>query len=164
MIKAKNIFLVEDDEDDQQFFIDAIKEIDNSICLYPAKNGVEALAKLNNMNTLPDLIFMDINMPLMNGLECLSHLKKHIQFKKIPVVILTTTSNGLERERARVIGANFFLLKSCDFSLLLKNIKDMLNLFPPIGSKQKKYEHINISSSHIGMEPHIISLLAEGLS
>src|SRR5438477_8949728 len=138
MTKAKNIFLVEDDEDDQQFFIEAIKEIDNSICLYQAKNGVEALAKLNNINTIPDLIFMDINMPLMNGLECLKLLKKQIRFKNIPVVILTTSNNGLERELARVLGANFFLSKLSNFSLFIRNITNMLNLkFSPIVSKQK---------------------------
>jgi len=102
MTKTKNVFLAEDDEDDQQFFIEAVKEIDNFICIYVANNGVEALAKLNNMLVLPDLIFMDINMPLMNGFECLTQLKRKIRFKNIPVVILTTSNNRSEKELAKV--------------------------------------------------------------
>jgi CheY-like chemotaxis protein len=160
MTKTKNIFLAEDDEDDQQFFIEAVKEIDNFICIYVANNGVEALAKLNNMLVLPDLIFMDINMPLMNGFECLTQLKRKIRFKNIPVVILTTSNNRSEKELAKVLGANFFLSKVSDFSLFIRNITDMLNLnFSPFMSTQKMYEHINISSLPAGMEPLIISSL-----
>jgi CheY-like chemotaxis protein len=69
--KAKNRFLVEDDDDDQLLFTEAINEIDNSISLGFAANGVDALSKLCKMSILPDMIFMDINMPLMNGLDCL---------------------------------------------------------------------------------------------
>jgi CheY-like chemotaxis protein len=140
MASARNIFLVEDDEDDQILFTMAVKEIDNSICLNQAKNGVEALTKLDNINPLPYLIFMDINMPLMNGLECLGHLKNHIHFKNIPIVILSTTNNPAHEELATVLGANFFLMKS-NFSLLQTKIGDMLNLFAPI-NQNKKYMNI----------------------
>ena len=164
MAMAKNIFLAEDDEDDRLLFTMAVEEIDNSICLNYAKNGVEALTKLSNMHTLPDLVFMDINMPLMNGFECLSHLKKHIRFKNIPVVILTSTNNPTEEELAQMLGANFFLLKSFNFSLLQTNITNMLDLFAPITGNKKKHEDINSSSLKPGMESHIISLLEGGLS
>jgi CheY-like chemotaxis protein len=76
-----SIKLCNNHHDDQQFFIEALKEIDNSISLNLAENGVEALTKLNKMETLPDLIFMDINMPFMNGFECLTQLRKQIRFK-----------------------------------------------------------------------------------
>jgi len=159
----RRIFLAEDDEDDQLLFTMAVKEIDDSILLNHAKNGVDTLTKLNNMHKLPGLIFMDFNMPLMNGFECLRHLKKSIHFKNIPVVILTSAKTVAEEELARVFGANFFLLKPFDFSLLRKNITDMLNLFLPVVDKLKRYEHINMSLLPAGMESHIISLLEDGL-
>jgi CheY-like chemotaxis protein len=162
---TKNIFLVEDDEDDQQFFIEAIKEIDESICIYMAKNGREALDQLNNINPLPDVIFMDINMPLMNGFECLTLLRKHVRLKTIPVVILTTSNNHAEAEVARALGAIFFLSKPSNFSLWKKNIMGVLNLYPlPIIAEQKNYEHIVIPFLQEGMEPHITPLLKERLS
>jgi CheY-like chemotaxis protein len=158
---TKNIFLVEDDEDDQHFFIEAIKEIDKSICICVAKNGVEALNKLDNMNSLPDVIFMDINMPLMNGFECLTLLKKHIRLKTIPVVILTTSNNPKEAEVAKVLGAVFFLSKPSDSSLWKRNIMGIMNLyFLPI-SEQKNYEHIVVPFLQESVEPHIIPLLKE---
>ena len=132
VIKPRNIFLVEDDEDDQQFFIEAIKKIDTSIVLNISKNGVEALTKLNNMDELPDVIFMDINMPLMNGFACLTELKKQIRFKTIPVVILSTTNNPAEAELAVMLGASFFLSKPSHFPLLKKNIARIVDLYYPI--------------------------------
>lgn len=158
---TKNIFLVEDDEDDQRFFVEAIKDIDKSVCIYVAKNGVEALDKLDRMNSLPDVIFMDINMPLMNGFECLAFLKKHTRLKTIPVVILTTSNNPAEAEVARELGAIFFLSKPSDFNLWKRNIMGIMNLYPLPISEQKNYEHIVIPLLQENIEPHIIPLLKE---
>jgi len=129
--KAKNIFLVEDDEDDQQFFKEAIKDIDETICLGLAVNGVDALAKLGSMSILPDLIFMDINMPLMNGLDCLKKLKSLVKFQNIPVVILTTSSIVLNRQLPFTLEANSYLKKPSDSLMLKKNIADMMNIYIP---------------------------------
>eukprot|EP01035_Chromulina_nebulosa_P054372 gene54372-74484_t len=72
MMQSKSILLVEDDKDDQEFFIEAIKDIENVTLYFVANNGKEALDKLRNSKVLPDLIFTDINMPVMNGIECLT--------------------------------------------------------------------------------------------
>ena len=131
MIKVKNIFLVEDDEDDQEFFKEAINDIDNTICLDMAVNGLDAIGKLAHMSILPDLIFMDINMPLMNGLECLKKLKSMAQFKNIPVVILSTSVNFNESQRADALGAGCFFSKPSDAAILKKNIMDMFKIYIP---------------------------------
>jgi CheY-like chemotaxis protein len=123
---TKNIFLVEDDEDDHEFFIEAIKDIDKPTCIYMAKHGREAIDQLNSINPLPDVIFMDINMPFMNGFECLALLKKHVRLKSIPVVILTTSNNTADAEAARALGAAFFLCKPSKLSLWKKNIMAIL--------------------------------------
>jgi CheY-like chemotaxis protein len=156
----KNIFLVEDDKDDQQFFIEAIEDIDKSICISMAQNGREAVDQLHNINPLPDLIFMDINMPFMNGFECLTLLKKHIRLKSIPVVILTTSNNPADAEVARGLGAIFFLRKPSKLSLWKNNIIEILNFYPSqIISEQKNNEHAVIPFLEESMEPYIIPLL-----
>ena len=134
MRKAKNILLVEDDEDDQQFFTEAINEIDNTISLGFAVNGIDALSKLCKMIILPDMIFMDINMPLMNGLDCLKKLKSIARFQNIPVVILTTSSNVFDRQLPFALEASSYLSKPSDSLMLKKNIADMMNLYisPPV--------------------------------
>jgi len=135
--KAKKIFLVEDDEDDQQFFKEALKDIDDTICLGLAVNGVDALMKLGSMSILPDLIFMDINMPLMNGLDCLKKLKSNVKFQHIPVVILTTSSTVYDCKLSFTLQASSCLSKPSDSLSLKKNITDMMKIYllPVIASE-----------------------------
>ena len=77
MIALKSIFLVEDDKDDQDFFTEALNEIANTKLFAIASNGIEALLRLKHSIILPDIIFMDINMPVMNGIECLVELTQN---------------------------------------------------------------------------------------
>jgi CheY-like chemotaxis protein len=73
---VKNIFLVDDDTDDQQFFVEAISGLKNISLSGVANNGSEALNVLNNSTLLPDFIFLDFNMPFMNGMQFLCEIKK----------------------------------------------------------------------------------------
>src|ERR1043165_892304 len=109
MKKIKSILLVEDNQADRFFFISALKEIENAILFDVAKNGKEALERLENRTVLPDLIFMDINMPVMNGIECLAAIQKKPDTKDIPVVILTTATELIEV--VRELGAKAFVEK-----------------------------------------------------
>ena len=87
----KKILLIDDDEDEQWIFTEALKEISNSIkCLYActAKEGLE-LSK----QSPPDYIFIDINMPLLNGLQCLELIKSDDRLKITPVIIYSTGIN-----------------------------------------------------------------------
>ena len=129
MKKTKTIFLIDDDKDDQQFFLTSLSEIDNTIQCNLANNGKDALDKLNNSSTTPDLIFIDINMPLMNGFECLTELRKQDRFSKTPIVILTTSKADAEAQCARVLGANVFLTKPSSVRLLQTKLQHVLTNF-----------------------------------
>ena len=88
----KKILLIDDDEDEQWIFTEAVKEISNSIkCLYActAKEGLE-LSKPSP----PDYIFIDVNMPLLNGLQCLELIKSDDKLKETPVIIYSTGINN----------------------------------------------------------------------
>jgi len=128
MVLYKNIFLVDDDEDDRLFFRDALQEIDNTIKCDFAVNGKDALDHLNKLHQLPEVIFLDLNMPLMNGLECLSFIKKDIRLALLPVVIYTTSQNVIDVEATHSLGANVYLTKPSSFDELKTKVQRILNL------------------------------------
>jgi len=126
MKNSKNIFLIEDDKDDQDFFTEALSEIENANLFAIANNGKEAIEKLKNSAILPDLIFMDINMPLMNGIECLISVSKNSLTKNIPVVMLTTDTEKMEL--VQKLGAKAFIKKPSNGKILREKIEQMINL------------------------------------
>lgn len=122
----KYVLLVEDNEHDTFFFTTAIRKIENAILLPVANNGASALVELSSSTLLPDLIFMDINMPGMSGIECLVEIIKNPDWMHIPVVMLSTSIE--EAEQARSLGAKAFLQKTCDQMELQANLVQMVNL------------------------------------
>jgi len=126
---VKKVLLIEDDEDDQLFFREAIDELHIHIKLSTAANGQEAIMLLTHATQLPDLIIMDINMPCMNGMDCLQMLKTHARFQSVPVVIFTTSQNPSDKQKALALGAAHFCVKPPGFALLKKHIAGILDLF-----------------------------------
>jgi CheY-like chemotaxis protein len=124
----KNIFLTDDDPDDWYFFRVALNEIDESINCDIAKNGKEALSKLKSFKTLPDVIFLDLNMPVMNGFECLSKIKADGSLSKLPVVIFTTSTNPSDVQSTHQLGADVFLIKPSNIPDLVIKLQRILYL------------------------------------
>ena len=122
----KKILLVDDDTDDQLFFVDAVKEIQPTLECDIASNGLEALDHLDKLPPPPSIIFLDLNMPIMNGFECLAKLKEIKQYKEIPVVIFTTSNQPVDVERTISMGAKLFLTKPPDFEVLKDKLHDIL--------------------------------------
>src|SRR5688500_6640556 len=92
--KFVDVFLIDDDADDTEVFELALNKIDSRISLFTAKNGKQAMEKLNTEpDFIPDIIFLDLNMPTMNGHDCLAEIKKLERFQNIPVFIYTTSNN-----------------------------------------------------------------------
>ena len=125
MTLHKNLLLVEDDVDDQLFFVEAIREIDNSLKFTLASNGQEAINILQELRVLPDLIFLDINMPGINGIELLIQLKKEARYNTIPIVILTTSA--IQTEQLYQNGARLVILKPSKVSMLRTALEHVLN-------------------------------------
>ncbi|MCY7422353.1 MAG: response regulator [Chitinophagaceae bacterium] len=121
------IFLIDDDEDDQLFFRDAIESINPLLKCDTATNGKMALDKLKVSTSLPDLIFLDLNMPVMNGFEFLIQIKKENHLNKIPIGIFTTSNNLRDKELTNEFGAKFFLTKPNDFQVLRKKLQQILS-------------------------------------
>ena len=122
------ILLVDDDEDDQFFFMDALKEVYPSVQCEIANNGLEAIGQLKSVSPLPSIIFLDLNMPLMNGYECLAGLKKDERLRNIPIVIYTTSTNNAELERIGRLGAKAILSKPSDFDILKMQLGEIMEM------------------------------------
>ena len=115
------LFLAEDDSDDMELFIDIITGISPDIQISVAKNGIELMRLLESEKQLPDFIFLDLNMPLKNGIECLQEIKKSAKWKHIETVILTTSCNPEQKNELYNLGADLCLQKPNSFSTF-KNI------------------------------------------
>jgi CheY-like chemotaxis protein len=126
--QAKNIVLAEDDEDDSQFFEEALKSVSDPPSLIRAKDGVELTNLLKDSTTLPDLIFLDINMPRKNGVQCLREIRQKENLAHVPVVILSTTSSEDVVESMYQSGANLYVQKPSDFSMWKRAIAKVLKL------------------------------------
>ena len=118
-----NIFLADDDEDDCIFFQDALSELKFDVRLVVAKDGMQAMDILYQQSPLPDIIFLDLNMPLKNGFECLAEIKNDQKLTHMPVVIFSTSAQPMAIERAYQDGAWLYLRKPKTFNSLKAALK-----------------------------------------
>lgn len=124
----KNLFclLIDDDADDHDIFQMSINRINSSIRVDHASSGGEAISRLKAYRDhLPDFIFLDLNMQMMNGVECLMELKKLPDISEIPVIIYSTSLNEHVKYRTLELGAYDHIEKPSqaeDLDLYLKRI------------------------------------------
>lgn len=118
MMEKRVFLLADDDKDDTEMFCEALAMIDSNIVCHCASDGREALKKLSELSEKPQIIFLDVNMPVMNGWQCLKHLKEDKHYEKIPVIVVSTSSHQREREIAAELGAFCHLTKPNDFNEL----------------------------------------------
>jgi CheY-like chemotaxis protein len=120
------IVIADDDLDDQDLMQRGLTEFRVNLKIAPVYNGLQLLDYLlkknsyKNVKESPDLILLDLNMPLMDGFDVLTEIKKHESLKKIPIYILTTSRNKKDREKALRFGANGFYSKGSSSEEILK--------------------------------------------
>ena len=125
----KHILLIEDDLDDQEIFLIALANLGQLIACETAVSAVEALERLRSDEVKPDLIFLDLKMSGMHGFQFMNQLKLDPAFKKIPVVILSDSSDPLDIEMSKIAGSKRFITKPKDASALENAIKDSVQAF-----------------------------------
>ena len=119
------ILNVDDDEEDIEIFCDAVREIDRSIICLVAKSADQALQILNSDIDLPSYIFLDINMPKVDGNTCLREIKKDGRLSRIPVIMYSTHTRKADIEIYRQLNAGF-LVKQNSFYDLVTELKKVL--------------------------------------
>ena len=123
------ILLAEDDEDDKEFISLAFKKVTSKHRLHIADNGQQAIEFLLNVDDekgLPCLIVLDLNMPVMDGVQTLEALNQKTKFKNIPKVIFTTSDSEIDKARCLSNGATDYLVKPANMTGIMKSVETML--------------------------------------
>ena len=128
MKHTRTLLLVDDDQDDLDFFTEAIRENFNNVECVSMTNPKLAIDKLSKDGLTPDLIFLDLNMPKMNGRELLTAIRRLPKLKKTPVVIYTTSSEIKDQEDTAKLGASYFLTKPTRLEELRNQLKHILSI------------------------------------
>jgi len=127
--KPLRILLADDDEDDRMFFSEAISELKMTNELTLFEDGKDLMNYLVNPESeLPHILFLDLNMPYKNGLECLKEIRADHRFKEVSIAIYSTSSSESDIEDTFIEGANIYIKKPNDFSELKRVIKEVLQL------------------------------------
>ena len=120
-----NILSAEDDLDDQLIIRDAIKKADIGASVHFVSNGSALLERLAEQfgGNLPDILLLDLNMPVLNGLEVLKILREREDIEDLPIIILTTSSNQNDIDQCYRLGANSFITKPSSFEEMVEVVK-----------------------------------------
>jgi CheY-like chemotaxis protein len=119
---TQHVFIADDDEDDRLLFQEVVRELPYLVHLSVARDGEETLESLQKMDQLPDVLFLDLNMPIKNGIECLSEIKESVKLKFLPVVIFSTSSYPSNIDKVYEVGAHLYIRKPNDFLSFKKSI------------------------------------------
>ena len=124
-----HIIIADDDEDDRLFFTDAFDELKINTKVQTCSDGVELMDYLNKEDSiLPNVLFLDLNMPMKNGLECLHEIKANKRFDDIVIAIYSTSSSEEHIEETFICGANIYIKKPSDFNELKKTLTYVVTL------------------------------------
>ncbi|PWB27015.1 response regulator [Flavobacterium sp. HTF] len=123
-----NLLLADDDEDDCAFFKEALDELHLPVSLVTVNDGVQLMDFLSekSVDNLPDILFLDLNMPRKNGSECLTEIKKIEKLQQLPVIIFSTSLDINIVDLMYEKGAMHYIRKPGDFSQLKKVIGNAL--------------------------------------
>lgn len=116
---------VDDDQEDREFFCDALREIDPGITCLTATSGREALELIRTLPVPPDYVFLDINMPMMDGKQCLRILKTMPGLQSTPVIMYSTSTDTREIKECYKLGAEDFLIKPYSFEKLVHDLNSI---------------------------------------
>ncbi len=122
----QNILLIDDDEDDQEIFLTALECTRKPVQCTVLDSARKALSQITKGELETDLIFLDLNMPLMNGQQFLTEIKKDEKLRKIPVVIFSTCCNATTIAQVKQRGARHFFNKAGRFEDLVAILEKVL--------------------------------------
>jgi len=116
-----NIVFADDEENDRLLFLDAINELKIKTNVHTVNDGIELMEYLNNAgNVLPHLLFLDLNMPKKNGMECLKEIRMNELLNDIAIAIFSTSLSEKDIEETLINGANVYINKPNSFDDLIQ--------------------------------------------
>jgi CheY-like chemotaxis protein len=124
-----HIILADDDEDDILFFTDAFDELKINTKVNTFKDGEELMNYLNtDKAVMPNVLFLDLNMPKKTGIECLTEIKANNKMSGIAIAIYSTSASEEDIEKTFVLGANIYIKKPGDFKKLKKVLSEVVSI------------------------------------
>ncbi|NMO13352.1 response regulator [Pyxidicoccus fallax] len=125
MTQQIRALVVDDSQAMRRSIMYALQRINGMVCT-EAQDGAEGLKKLTQGRF--DLVLTDINMPLMDGLKLISHIRQATDHRHVPIVVITTESAAADRERALKLGASAYLVKPVQAKVVMDTVRDLLKL------------------------------------
>jgi len=125
-IALKQIFLADDDADDRSLFKEALSILSPDSKLTIANNGLELMHLLPKISA--DMIFLDINMPIKNGIDCIKWIRELKQYSKLLVVAYSSAFDKAEINKAYAFGVHLYFIKPTKLSYLLDDLEKLLQL------------------------------------
>jgi len=124
---VRHVLLADDDDDDKLLFVDVLKELGIAAKLSSANNG-EVLMRTLAEGTPPDLLFLDLNMPLKNGFECLEEIRTTKRLDNMPIIIFSTSAQPSAIDQVFAGGAQLYVRKPNDFTQLKRVIEHIFSI------------------------------------
>jgi len=125
--QGAHILFSDDDTDDALLFTQAADLLSSPVLLSFAEDG-EQLMRYLSKELLPDMIFLDLNMPVKNGIECLKSIRADKRFDALPIIIYTTSDNPNDINTCYTLGANLYIVKPNSFDSIIRTLKKVLTI------------------------------------
>ena len=123
----QKILIVDDEAHIRMLIAQTLEELeDEGVNFFSAENGEEALEIIRKEN--PQLVFLDVMMPKMNGMEVCRRVKKELALDKVFIVLLTAKGQELDRQKGQEVGADLYMTKPFDPEMILKKAREVLGL------------------------------------
>jgi DNA-binding response OmpR family regulator len=119
------ILLVDDDPEEYELITSALKTLKVNAEIIQTPHCVELTDNIRKI--MPDLVFLDINMPFKNGIDCLKSLRADKKFESLPVIMYSTSNNNVDIEESYKHSANLYVVKPDNFQKLVKSLEEVLS-------------------------------------
>ena len=147
IVENYKILLADDDPDDCLFFKEALEELPVTSNLTTVHDGEQLMQYLNLLpSEVPDVLFLDINMPRKNGFACLAEIKQNVDFNKLPIIVISTSYDQGIADSIYKNGAYYYICKPSDFTQLKNVIQKALKLVSQSNQLQPSKENFLISN------------------
>ncbi len=122
-----HVLFADDDSDEAYLFNEAIEHLGLSVQISKAKDGNNLIEMLSINDQLPDLLFLDLNMPYKDGIETLKELRADHRYDNLPIVIFSTSGNQAHAETCYTFGANLYIVKPETFDQIVQMVKKIFS-------------------------------------
>jgi CheY-like chemotaxis protein len=147
MNTLRNVLLADDDADDRVLFRDVLNDLGLAVALKTVGDGVELMELLHSAKTLPDVLFLDFNMPKKDGLTCLREIKADERLSALPVVVFSNSENYVLVELMLNEGASYFVRKQHGYNKTLKMINKLFSLDKNLLAQKKEMHEFVLHTS-----------------